>query len=64
MKQSKKNTIAVDVYEYERGWGSKVDFTEWFPSREKAVAYATKFNSKNTETVVPDWYMVARLRGE
>jgi hypothetical protein len=49
----------VNVYEYERGYGSKVDFTKEFDTYDKAMAYRKEFNSKNTETTVPDWYMVA-----
>ena len=52
----------VDVYEYERGWGSKVDFTKEFTSLKRAENYVKKFNADNTSLVVPDWYMVAKLR--
>lgn len=52
----------VDIMEYERGWGSRLDETKSFDSKTEAEAYIKEFNSKNTETVVPDWYMVAESR--
>jgi hypothetical protein len=53
----------VDLIEYERGWGSKVDEVIYFDNKEEAVKYCEDFNSKNTATTVPDWYMVADYRG-
>lgn len=53
----------VVLIEYERGWGSRVDETLYFDNEAEARDYAEKFNSKNTETTVPDWYMVAEYRG-
>lgn len=53
----------VDLIEYERGWGSKVDETIYFDNEDEARQYVEKFNSKNTETKVPDWYMIADYRG-
>lgn len=50
---------SVDLYEYERGWGSKLDETYYFRSKILADNYARDFNSKNTEKSVPDWYMIA-----
>jgi hypothetical protein len=51
----------VFIMEYERGWGSRVDEVKEFPTREEAVKFANEFNSRNTEKVVPDWYMVAEV---
>jgi len=51
----------VAIYEFERGWGSKVDEVREFKTKEKAIAFVAKFNSSNTGTTVPDWYMVAEL---
>ena len=53
----------VDLVEYERGWGSKVDETIYFDNEAEAREYVEKFNAKNTEKVVPDWYMIADYRG-
>ena len=50
----------VDIYEFERGWGYKLDETIVFNNdKNEASEFTTKYNSSNTETVVPDWYMVA-----
>ena len=55
---------AYRVYytEFERGWGSRPDGYKDFEG-DDAHAQATKhcedFNAKNTETVAPDWYMIA-----
>ena len=49
----------VDVMEYERGWGSRVDETKSFVTREEADKFVNDFNSQNTDDPVPDWYMVA-----
>jgi len=53
----------VDLIEYERGWGSKLDETVYFDNEAEARKYAEDFNAKNTDTVVPDWYMIAEYRG-
>ena len=53
----------VDLIEYERGWGSKIDETLYFDNEEEAREYCKEFNSKNTATTVPDWYMIADYRG-
>lgn len=50
----------VDVYEYERGWGSRLDFQRDFDDKALAQEYMAEFNSKNTDSVAPDWYMVAQ----
>ena len=53
----------VDLIEYERGWGSKLEETRYFDNEAEARAYVKHFNSKNTETTVPDWYMTAEYCG-
>jgi hypothetical protein len=53
----------VDLVEYERGWGSKIDETLYFDNEEEARQYCKDFNSKNTAKEVPDWYMIADYRG-
>ncbi len=49
----------VDDIESERGWGQKVDESHYFRTEQEAKDYVTKFNSRNTATTVPDWYMRA-----
>jgi len=49
----------VEVWEHERGWGAKCDFTEDFDSYKRALDYRDKFNSRNTAKNAPDWYMIA-----
>lgn len=58
------NPVVVEIIESERGWGMKVDSIKKFPNREKAIAFCNDFNKGNNKDVVPDWYMVARIRGE
>lgn len=60
MKEDKfVKRFAVNLIESERGWGSKVDSTSYFKTLEEAKKFVKKFNSKNNEPVVPDWYMYA-----
>jgi len=54
----------VDVIERERGWGSKIDQTLYFDNEAEARNYVQTFNTRNTATTVPDWYMVAEYRGK
>ena len=49
----------VTIIESERGWGQRVDEIKEFDTFETAKAFVDKFNSSNTESTVPDWYMVA-----
>lgn len=53
----------VDIMEYDRGWGSKLDETIYFDSEDAALTYCDEFNSMNTSKTVPDWYMVADYKG-
>ncbi len=51
---------AVDIIESEAGWGSKVDDTITFPTKEEAVAYVKYYNDKyNPPGPTPSWYMYA-----
>lgn len=52
---------SVIFMEYERGWGSKVESIEYFDNDEDAKARVSEFNSHNTATEAPDWYIVASL---
>jgi hypothetical protein len=54
----------VDIVEYERGWGSKIDETLYFDDEQEAKDYATNYNKKhNTAPTAPDWYMAAQYSG-
>jgi hypothetical protein len=55
--------IKVYIIESEKGWGQKIDEVKEFASHEEADAFVEKFNSRNTDSVVPDWYMYARKEG-
>lgn len=50
----------VNIWEYERGWGSKIDSTEKFDTKELAIEFIVRYNAINTASTVPDWYMVAK----
>ena len=60
---SRPTAYQVDLVEYERGWGSKVDETIYFDNEEEARKYCDEFNAKNTAPTAPDWYMVANYVG-
>lgn len=64
MSQIKVNAYRVDIAEYERGWGSKLNASVYFDSEAEAREYVQTFNAKNTAEQVPDWYMVADYRGK
>lgn len=60
--------VKVDIWEYERGWGSKVDSTKNFATVGGADAYVKDYNETHNPPVkslndVSDWYMVAKRRG-
>lgn len=48
----------IPVIESEKGYGRKIDDYMVCLSEEDCLEYQKEFNSKNTETVTPDWYMV------
>lgn len=60
-KEQLPQRVRVRVWEYERGWGSRLDDTLYFDTKEEAEAYCKDFNKDNTAAVAPDWYMVARI---
>lgn len=65
MAQIKVKAYRVDIVEYERGWGSKVDETLYFDNEDEAVKYASDYNAKyNSSSEVPDWYMTAEYCGK
>ena len=53
----------VELIEFERGWGSKVEYVLYFDNKDEAEKYCLDFNAKNTAKEVPDWYMIAEYRG-
>lgn len=52
--------VKVYIMESERGWGQRVDEVKEFDTAVEADAFIEEYNSKNTDTEVPDWYMYAR----
>lgn len=54
----------VDITEYERGWGSKVDETKYFTTEQEARNFCTEYNKCNTASSAPDWYMQASYCGK
>lgn len=51
----------VVLREYERGWGNKDFAAHAYETYEEAKAYADSVNSENTQVVVPDYYITARI---
>lgn len=51
--------IVVDIYEYERGFGKRLDGVKEFETPSEAAAFVEKFNADNNKKEVPDWYMKA-----
>lgn len=58
MEETRKFKVAF--WEFERGWGSKIDSYEEFDTEELANARIQEFNADNNLDEVPDWYMTAR----
>lgn len=54
----------VDIMEFERGWGQRLDEKRYFATRKEAEDFVTSFNSKNNLDYVPDWYMIAEYVGK
>jgi hypothetical protein len=50
----------VEIVEYERGWGQKVDETKDFDTFKEAKDFCDEYNASNPSGP-PDWYMVARI---
>jgi hypothetical protein len=59
----KPTAYRVDIIEYERGWGQKVDEVLYFDNEAEARQYTNDFNARNYDDEVPDWYMIAEYRG-
>lgn len=56
-----ESEVKVAIIESERGWGRKIDEIKTFPTLDKAQAFIKEYNSYNTSTTAPDWYMQAEL---
>jgi len=54
--------VKIALIESERGWGRKID--DWMVclTVEDAKKFEEEFNSKNTDSVAPDWYL--QIEGE
>jgi hypothetical protein len=50
--------VKVPVTESEAGWGRKIDDHMVCLSNEDALTFTKEFNSRNTESATPDWYMI------
>lgn len=53
--------VRVLIIESERGWGQRIDEVREFKSLLQAKRFVKRFNKKNDESTVPDWYMYARI---
>jgi len=53
------NKWRVDLIESEKGWGQRLEEVKYFYSLAEAEKFVKEFNSKNTSTIVPYWYMYA-----
>lgn len=49
----------VSLVESEAGWGQRTDEIRGFIKESDAWKFVRKFNSANTLSVTPDWYMYA-----
>jgi hypothetical protein len=58
----------VDIVEYERGWGSKVEESIYYDNEDEAKLYAKHYNEAHNPVLksgesVPDYYVVAQYVG-
>jgi len=56
-----KYRVIITEHEYEPGWGAtaRVDQERDFDSFAEAEIFALSYNSKNTDKVVPNYYLSA-----
>lgn len=55
----------VNIMESERGWGSKVEDTYYFDSKQDAAIWCMNYNKKyQSSSSTPDWYMIAEYAGQ
>ena len=61
MRLAKGEKVKVELVESDSWSGQKVDEVKYFDTVEEANAFIKKYNSKNNEATVPEWYMYARI---
>jgi len=51
----------IEIVEYERGWGSKVDESVYFDTEQEAIKFRRDYNDKYNPPMdrAPEWYMIA-----
>lgn len=49
----------VDIIESERGWGQRIDETQYFDTLAEAQQFVKRYNASNNLPQVPAWYMYA-----
>lgn len=49
----------VEIWEFERGWGRRLEGVHYFDALVDARSFQDRFNARNTEASAPDWYMQA-----
>lgn len=49
----------VTMWEMERGWGQRHFMDKDFETQEEAERYQLETNAKNTDVMVPSWYILA-----
>lgn len=59
-----ENYHLVIITEHDRFSGPEVLEKKLFASKEEAVTFCNKYNSKNTEKIVPDYYVTAEYKGK
>lgn len=52
----------VEIKEYERGWGSRLEEVKTFDAYDEAFKFCEKHNAANDLPVTPDVYYVARIK--
>ncbi len=52
--------VKIAVWEFEKGWGSKIDDWKVCLTTEDANKFKEEFNAKNNLSQTPDWYMVIK----
>lgn len=50
----------VNIMEYERGWGSRLDEQKLFGNDKAAAEAFVKEYNKDIKGSAPDWYMIAQ----
>lgn len=64
MTEPAKKTYAVEIREYERGFGSKLHEIEYFHTEQEALQFEMEYNFQNETTgQVPKYYTVAEYVG-